>query len=552
MKKPRWYQSKGARKAIAAIKKSDVHPVVAVPTGAGKSLMLCIITEKYLDENITKDVLILSHRSTILEQDFAALEEWFPDFEMGLYSSGLKSKVKKKITVAGIQSVWRYPEKFENVGVVIIDEAHLVNAKDSGMYREFLGYLDANYVGLTATPFRLGHGYIYKGKDALFNDLAYDLTSTENYNKLVNQGYLSKMFSYKTKLGMDVNDLNKRGGDFITGQMSKKFDKDAITEIACTEIIAAMGKLNLKRGLIFAIDTKHCDNIASYISEAGISCTSIHSKHKDSKQRENDFKAGKYQIAVSVEMLTTGLDVPEIDLIGLLRPTASPSLHVQMLGRGGRVLYAKGYDLSKMDERKKAIKESEKQFCMVLDFAGNIARLGPINDVHVQEKRNKKDTGNGTAIMKTCPKCNVQHYAAVRKCNFCGHEFEFETKLTLESTDKAVIAAKKRIEKEINNQGTWVDVDSIEYRVHSVANKPSSLKVIYQCGFRKFFEFICIDHGYYPRHKAKKWINERLPANYRKPTNLSELFRIKRDLRIPKKIFIMKNGKWNEITKYEF
>ena len=82
MKKPRWYQKKSAKKTIKAIKEKEVHPVIAVPTGAGKSLILCMITGEYLDENIVKDVLILSHRSTILEQDLAALEEQFPDFEM--------------------------------------------------------------------------------------------------------------------------------------------------------------------------------------------------------------------------------------------------------------------------------------------------------------------------------------------------------------------------------------------------------------------------------------------------------------------------------------
>jgi len=261
VKKPRWYQKKAAKKAVRAIKEKDVHPIIAVPTGAGKSLILCIITEDYLNENITKDVLILSHRSTILEQDLAALEDWFPDYEMGLYSSGLKSKVKKKITVAGIQSVWRRPELFNNVGLVLIDEAHLVNTKDAGMYRDFLAYLDANYVGLTATPFRLGHGLIYKGKGALFNSLAYDLTSTENYNKLVNQGYLAKMFSFKTKLSMKMDGIGKQAGDYITGQLSKKFDRDEITEIACTEIATAMKKFNLKRGLIFAIDTKNAEKI---------------------------------------------------------------------------------------------------------------------------------------------------------------------------------------------------------------------------------------------------------------------------------------------------
>lgn len=551
MKRPRWYQKKSAKKTIKAIKEKDIHPVIAVPTGAGKSLILCMITSEYLNENIIKDVLVLSHRSTILEQDLAALEEQFPEIEIGLYSSGLKSKIKKKITVAGIQSVWRYPEKFDNVGLVLIDEAHLVNTKDAGMYRKFLSKIKANYVGLTATPFRLGHGYIYKGKGALFNTLAYDLTSTDNYNKLVNQGYLAKMFSYKTNLKMKVDDIGRLGGDFIKDQLSKKFDRNSITEIACTEIAKAMRKFDLRLGLIFAIDTKHADNISRYMNEIGINCVSIHSKAKDSKQKENDFKAGKYKMAVGVEMLTTGLDIPQIDMIGLLRPTESASLHVQMIGRGGRPYYAKGFDLSKMSQRKLAIKKGGKRFCAIMDFAGNIARLGPINDVHVIEK-SKKKKGIGGPVMKTCPKCKMEHYGAVRKCNFCGHEFEFKNKLTLESTDAAVLAVKKRIEKAVTSNGIWLEVNSIEYNIHGVAGKPSSLRVTYRCGFRRFHEYVCIDHGYYPRHLAKEWIKKRLPENTKIPQNLRQLYANRDVLKIPKKIFVSKDEKWTKIEKFEF
>jgi len=552
MKTPRWYQKRSVKKSLRAIKEKEVHPVIAVPTGAGKSLILCLITGGYLDENITRDVLILSHRSTILEQDLSALEEQFPEIEIGLYSAGLKSKLKKKITVAGIQSVWRKPKEFDNVGLVLIDEAHLVNTKNAGMYREFLKEIKANYVGLTATPFRLGHGYIYKGKGALFNNLAYDLTSTRNYNKLVDQGFLAKMFSYKTVLKLDVKKVKHLGGDFAKKDLSAKFDRDSITEIACTEIAKAMKKFNLKRGLIFAIDTKHADNISQYINEIGISCIAIHSKTGSGKNEAiKEFKSGKYQMAVGVEMLTTGLDIPEIDMIGLLRPTESASLHVQMIGRGGRPLYAEGFDISTLEGRKAAIKASVKQFCMILDFSGNIARLGPINDVHVIEKKKKKN-GTGDPIMKTCPKCKVEHFAAVRKCNFCGHEFEFKTKLTLESTDIAVLAARKSIEKAVTSAGIWIDVNSIEYNIHSTKGKPSSLRVAYRCGFRKFYKYICIDHGYFPRHEAKKWVKAMMPENKKMPQNLKQLFAIKDSLKVPEKIFITRNGKWNEISKFEF
>lgn len=551
-KKPRYYQNRGAKKICASLMKGH-HPVGAFPTGSGKSLVLCMLTDKYLSFNIERDVLVLSHESNILKQDLGALEEYFDEMEIGLYSAGLDSKTIKKITVAGIQSVWKKPELFENVGLVIIDEAHLVNAKDSGMYRKFLKCLSAQYVGLTATPFRLGYGYIYKGDSALFNKLAYDLTSTENYNKLVSRGYLSKMYCIGTKLKLDTNKLPKQGGDFKESAMAVRFNKNSITEIACTEMTMAINKNKLKKILIFAIDIEHADNIAKQMNENGIKTIAIHSKSPQKKDKSIEkFKKNKYKCAVGIQMLTTGLDIPEIDLLGILRPTMSPSLHVQILGRGGRPLFAKGFDITLREERLQAIKEGGKPHCFVMDFAKNIARLGPINDVHVAEKKSRKG-GSGEAITKICPKCKTEHFAAVKKCDFCGHKFIFKTKLSVESEEGEVIAKKKRKVISVRNTGTWLNVENIEYKIHSKKGKVSSLKVTYKSGILIFNKFICIDHGPKPRAIANRWIKLHFEENVRKPKNLRELYMCREDLKIPKRIYVSKeNSKFFSVNDYEF
>ncbi len=551
-KKPRYYQNRGTKKLCASLMKGH-HPVGAFPTGSGKSLVLCMLTDKYLSFNIDRDVLILSHESNILKQDLKALEEYFEEIEIGLYSAGLDRRTIKKITVAGIQSVWRKPELFSKVGLVIIDEAHLVNTKDSGMYRKFLEQLNAQYVGLTATPFRLGHGYIYKGDTALFNKLAYDLTSTENYNKLVSRGYLSKMYCIGTKLKLDTHKLPKQAGDFKESAMAKRFNTENITDIACTEMTMAIKKHKLKKILIFAIDIEHAENIAKQMNDNGIKTIAIHSESNQKKDKSiEEFKKGFYQCAVGIQMLTTGLDIPEIDLIGILRPTMSPSLHVQILGRGGRPLFAEDYDITIREERLKAIKEGGKPHCFVMDFAKNIARLGPINDVHVVEKDRKKG-GNGEAILKTCPKCKTEHYAAVRICDFCGHEFVFKTKLSAESEDGEVITRRKAKVIVMRPTGTWLKVEKVEYRIHSIKGKVSSLKVSYKSGILSFHKFICIDHGRTPRRIANEWIKLHIEENSRKPKNLRELYMCREDLKIPKRIYVSKEeSKFYQVSKYEF
>ena len=97
----------------------------------------------------------------------------------------------------------------------------------------------------------------------------------------------------------------------------------------------------------------------------GIPTGLVHSKMEFDRDTEiQKFKEGHYKAVVNVNVLTTGFDDPEIDLIALLRPTQSPVIHVQTIGRGLRI-------------------SEGKKHCMILDFAGNTKRLGPINDVHI-------------------------------------------------------------------------------------------------------------------------------------------------------------------------
>jgi len=541
MFKLRWYQRRGAKKIFESLEKGN-HPCGVFPTGSGKTIIICSLTSKYLDNYIENDVLIISHRKKILSQNHSALSKYFPDNEIGMYSAGLKSKTIKKITVAGIQSIWRKPELFQNVGLIIIDEAHLINHSDEGMYRDFLGKIPAQFVGLTATPFRLGHGYIYKGENAIFNDLAYDLSSTENYNKLVSQGYLSPMYSMKTKFVVDTSDIKLKGKEFDQESSKKKFDRDSITDVACNEIVRVAAEERLKKWLIFAIDIEHAENICSKIKSLGVSCVCIHSKVKMQDERLEMYENGIYKCAVNVDMLTTGLDIAKIDLIGVLKPTQSPALHVQILGRGGRPVYSEGYDLSKRSERLKAIKNGVAPKCLVLDFAGNVNRLGPINSVMIEENYDKaKSKGNGEAITKICPNCETIAYAASRNCEQCGHKFEFLQKITEKSSTSEIVTSLQKLAN-----GIILEVDSVSYSVHQKIGKPSSLLVKYFCNSQVIREYVSIDHGGYARHLANQWIRCRIKHGERKPRNLSELFKIKGDLRVPKQIVVkMVNGYTN-------
>ena len=248
----RWYQDNCVDVLFLSLKEKGCHPVAAIPTGGGKTVILCKLIDKLLSDNPTKNILVLSHVKEILSQDYFSIRDYFEwdeeamDYsepsQIGIYSAGMNSEILnaktiKKITVAGIQSAYRSPELFKHFDVVVIDEAHRINTNQRGMYRQFLATLKANYAGLTATPYRTDHGYIHEGENSLFNLLAYDLTSLNNFNRLIKEGYLSKLISKKTKLFLDPKGARTTAGDFNNKDLGEKLNREEITNTAIEEII---------------------------------------------------------------------------------------------------------------------------------------------------------------------------------------------------------------------------------------------------------------------------------------------------------------------------
>lgn len=526
--KLRWYQEEAVDATVEYFDDFDGHPVVVVPTGAGKTIILCEMANQFMTDYPGAKILVLSHVKEILQQDHAALSKYFDGYDVGLWSAGLKSKTKANITVAGIQSVYRRPDIFKDFNFVIIDECHLINHNDEGMYRNFLNRLPkANYIGLTATHFRLGHGYIHEGKNALFTDVVYDLSSVENFNRLVKEGYLSRLISKATDADWDTEGVRTRGGDFRTDDLSTKFDREKITDEAVKEIIK-YGK-NYKAWLVFAIDIEHAEHIASKMNELGIKTACVHSKMKEDRSEViSAYKRGHYRCMVNVDILTTGFDVPHIDLIAMLRPTKSPVLHVQAIGRGLRVAEGKDH-------------------CLVLDFAGNTERLGPINNVVVRKKGEGK--GNGEPITKRCPECDVIHHPSVKECDVCGHVFKFKEKIKTKAGSSDVVQGDNWKEELVK----WHEVDEVQYYIHQKKGKPSSLKVTYLCGLKSFSEWVCIDHPPgFAKHKADNWVRHRAGDMPFTPDNLQDLYKNRYLLKVPKRILVDSSQKFASINDSQF
>jgi len=288
--KPRWYQEEAVTAALAYLGKGKGNTIVVSPTGSGKSLMLSMLVKQLKGE-----VLILSHVQEILEQNFNTLRD-IPD--LGLYSSGLGVKLIKRVTIAGIQSVWRNPKLFKNVSIVLIDECHMIN--NEGMYKTFLDALDVPYIGLTATPYRLKSGLLY-GKGKIFDSVCYEAPM----DKLTEQGYLSPIVTYGSKDELDLTGIKTQGGDFKLSDMSDKYDRDGVTNKIVREL--TQYKTTYKHWLAFCIDIKHAEHVAEALNNIGITSEAVHSD-SPRDQAILDFKAGKIQCLTNVNILTVGFD----------------------------------------------------------------------------------------------------------------------------------------------------------------------------------------------------------------------------------------------------
>jgi superfamily II DNA or RNA helicase len=327
----------------------DGHPLLCVPTGGGKSLIIGTVVAEVRENAPGARALILAHRKELIQQNVRAVASVMPLDQIGIYSAGLKRRdTTSPIIVAGIQSIARKPYDLGAFDVILIDEAHLVPTEDDTLYRKFIDAARlqnpyVRFVGLTATPYRLGHGLLHRGKGALFTDIVYDAT----VKSLIADGYLCPLISKATLTQLDTAGVATRGGEFVPGALEAAVDKDDTTAAAVAEMCRLFEGRN--KWLIFCAGVKHAQHVADALLAAGIPAAAVHGEMPDEDRRRtlDDFKAGAIRAITSMDVLTTGYDEPGIDAIALLRPTKSTGLYVQMVGRGFRLSPGKANCIAK-------------------------------------------------------------------------------------------------------------------------------------------------------------------------------------------------------------
>jgi DNA repair protein RadD len=513
------YQTEALQALFDYWRSGGGNPLLAKATGTGKSVVIASLIKQILSDYPGMRVLVMAPNRELIDQDVKELRKVWPDAPIGINCEGLGSRdTDTQILFVTVNSIYRNPQAIGPRELIIVDEAHLIPHRDQGMYCATITALrelvpDLRVVGLTATPFRLAGGHLCEGEGHLFDSVVCEYSIARG----IREGFLSPLRSRAPRTLIDVSDVGKRNGEFIAEQLEAVASEIDVVAGAADEIVAHAG--SRRAWLAFCVGVKHAELVRDALRARGVSAEMVLGETDDDERDRiiEDFRAGRLTCLVSVMVLSYGFNVPFVDLVALLRPTCSTGLYVQQVGRGTR-------------------KADGKDNCLVLDFAGNVRRFGPVDDPRIAVKGG----GNGEAPTKTCPKCDEIVALAATECPGCGYKFPARVKIKhAAQADNVEILSNGRAPSD------WLEVEDVEFHRH--IKETPSLRVSYQCGIDTFSEWICLEHGGYARAKAEVWWRVLAPSTS-VPRTVNEALDRQDELAWPSHIRVAPDGKYWRIV----
>ena len=387
MYKLRDYQQQAVNNVVKFFQKKHEPAVIVLPTGAGKSL---VIAE--LARIANGRVLVLAHVKELVEQNYEKYKSY--ELSAGIFSASLKKKDwEQKAIFGSVQSVARAPDDFfNNFSLLVIDECHRVAEEGTTQYQEVIKkLLDRNpelfILGLTATPYRMGLGWIYEysqlgeiktDKKRFFKQCVYELP----LSYMIKNKYLTTPVKVDIPVtSYDFSALTDNDQMFTLAQVEEILkSQKRLTPLIINNIIDITERYNRQGVMIFSSSVRHAEEIMTYLPPDDSRIVLGETEMIDRNKIINDFKKKKFKYLVNVSVLTTGFDAPHVDVIAILRPTESNSLYQQIVGRGLRL-------------------SEGKKDCYVLDYTG----MG--HDIYAPEISDKRPQKNTVSVIVPCPAC---------------------------------------------------------------------------------------------------------------------------------------------------
>lgn len=381
------YQQEAVQSTISYFQKKRDPAVIVLPTGAGKSLVIAELTRVARGR-----VLVLAHVKELVEQNHQKYQSY--GLEAGIFSASLGKKDDSQKAIFGsIQSVARADDEFfRDFSLLIIDECHRVAEEGETQYQEVIQKLrQANpqlcVLGLTATPYRLGLGWIYEyshagelktEKPRFFKQCVFELP----LSFMIKHKFLTPPIKVDIPVTCyDFSELTEKGRMYTLAEVEELLkSQKRLTPLIVKNIVDITRHFERQGVMIFSSTVKHAEEILGYLPEGEARLVVGDTEMRERDQIVEDFKQKKFKYLVNVSVLTTGFDAPHVDVIAILRPTESNGLYQQIIGRGLRL------DPGKTD-------------CYVLDYTG----MG--HDIFRPEIADKRPSKESVLVDVPCPEC---------------------------------------------------------------------------------------------------------------------------------------------------
>lgn len=391
MYKLRPYQQQAVDSTLAYFRRSREPALVVLPTGAGKSLVIAELARIARGR-----VLVLAHVKELVEQNHAKYTSY--ELEAGIYSAGLgRKESNQKVIFGSIQSVARASDNFfKDFSLLIIDECHRVDAQGDTQYGDVIRKLREHntglcILGLTATPYRLGMGWIYeyaaKGvlqtqEERFFKECIFELP----LDYMIKNKFLTRPIKIDIPVtSYDFSELTQKDRLYTTAEVEELLKKQKrLTPLIIKNIIDIAESYHRQGVMIFSSTVRHAEEILSYLPEGQAEIVLGDTENEARDEIIERFKNKAFKYLVNVSVLTTGFDAPHVDVIAILRPTDSVSLYQQIIGRGLRL-------------------SEGKEDCFILDYTG----MG--HDIYTPEIGERKPSKESEAVKIPCPSCGFEN-----------------------------------------------------------------------------------------------------------------------------------------------
>jgi DNA repair protein RadD len=385
------YQQTAVDNVVQYFKKKRAPAVVVLPTGAGKSLVIAELAR------VAKGrVLVLAHVKELVQQNY---EKYVSHgLSAGIFSASLGKKDRSHKAIFGsVQSIARASDGFfDDFSLLVIDECHRVADEGSTQYQEVVKKLRERnpgicILGLTATPYRLGLGWIYEYSQSgelkteqprFFKQCVFELP----LSYMIRNRYLTAPVKVDNPVtSYDFSELSEKGRMYTAAEVEEILKtQKRLTPLIIKNIIDITERYDRQGVMIFGASVRHAEEIMSYLPPEDCRLVVGDTDLTARDRTIQDFKLKKFKYLVNVSVLTTGFDAPHVDVIAILRPTESNGLYQQIVGRGLRL-------------------SEGKNECYVLDYTG----MG--HDIYAPEISDKRPAKDTVPVSVACPQCGFEN-----------------------------------------------------------------------------------------------------------------------------------------------